>query len=47
VLFRSSARPTGLSLCVFATEDGFPGITPVEPPERVAAAPAPPRGMRT
>ena len=47
VLFRSSARPAGLCLCVFATEEGFAGITPVEPPERVPAAPAPPRGMRT
>ena len=47
VLFRSSARPAGLCLCVFATEDGFPGITPVGPPERVPAPPAPPRGMRT
>ena len=30
VLFRSSARPTGLCLCVFATEEGFTGVTPVE-----------------
>ena len=47
VLFRSSARPTGLCLCVFATEEGFAGVTPVGSPERVPAAPAPPRGMRT
>jgi hypothetical protein len=47
VLFRSSARPAGLCLCVLATEEGFPGITPVGAPERVPAAPAPPRGMRT
>ncbi len=47
VLFRSSARPTGLCLCVFATEEGFAGVMPVGSPERVPAAPAPPRGMRT
>jgi RES domain-containing protein len=47
VLFRSSARPAGLCLCVFGTEDGFPGVAPVGHPERVPAAPAPPRGMRT
>ena len=47
VLFRSSARPAGLCLCAFGTEEGFAGVTPIGPPERVPAAPAPPRGMRT
>ena len=47
VLFRSSARPAGLCVCVFASEAGFPGVRPVEGPERIVAAPVPPREMRT
>jgi hypothetical protein len=47
VLFRSSARPAGLCVCVFASPDGFPGLVPAGSPERIIAAPAPPRGMRT
>ena len=47
VLFCSSARPVGLCVCVFATEGGFAGVTPTGTPERITAAPAPPRGMRT
>ena len=47
VLFRSSARPTGLCVCVFATEHGFAGVRRRRKPERIVAAPAPPRGMRT
>jgi hypothetical protein len=47
VLFRSSARPAGLCVCVFATDAGFAGVTPTGTPERITAAPVPPRGMRT
>jgi hypothetical protein len=47
VLFRSSARPEGLCLCVFATAEGFPGVRATGSPKRLTAAPAPPRGMRT
>ncbi len=47
VLFRSSARPAGLCVCVFGTEAGFAGVRPVARPERILAAPVPPRGMRT
>jgi len=47
VLFRSSARPAGLCVCVFASAEGFTGVRPVERPERIIAAPVPPRGMRT
>lgn len=47
VLFRSSARPAGLCVCVFASDDGFPGVVPAGSPERIIAAPVPPRGMRT
>lgn len=47
VLFRSSARPRGLSLCLFAHGRAFPGVGAIGPPERIKAAPPPPRGMRT
>ena len=47
VLFRSSARPAGLCVCVFGSGDGFAGVQPIEGPERILAAPVPPRGMRT
>ena len=47
VPFRSSARPNGLCVCVFASAEAFAGVSPVESPERISAAPAPPRGMRT
>ena len=47
VLFRSSARPAGLCVCVFASDGGFAGVEPVGSPERITAAPVPPRGMRT
>jgi hypothetical protein len=47
VLFRSSARPVGLCVCVFASDGGFAGVEPVGSPERTTAAPVPPRGMRT
>jgi RES domain len=47
VLFRSSARPAGLCVCVFASDDGFRGVVPAGSPERIFAAPVPPRGMRT
>jgi hypothetical protein len=47
VLFRSSARPAGLCVCVFAGEVGFAGVVPTGSPERIIAAPVPPRGMRT
>ncbi len=47
VLFRSSAGPAGLCVCVFASKAGFPGVRPVGSPERIIAAPVPPRGMRT
>jgi hypothetical protein len=47
VLFRSSARPAGLCVCVFGSGDGFAGVHPIEGPERILVAPVPPRGMRT
>jgi hypothetical protein len=47
VLIRSSARPASLCVCVFASDDGFPGVVPAGSPERIFAAPVPPRGMRT
>ena len=47
VLFRSSARPDGLCVCVLATEQGFPGVRATGRPTRVATAPVVPRGMRT
>ena len=47
VLFRSSARPSGRCVCVFATAAGFPGVRSTGAPERIDRAPAPPRGMRT
>jgi RES domain-containing protein len=47
VLFRSSARPAGLCVCVFASDDRFLGVVPAGSPERIIAAPVPPRGMRT
>jgi RES domain-containing protein len=47
VLFRSSARPSGRCVCVFATAAGFPGVRTTGAPERIDRAPAPPRGMRT
>jgi hypothetical protein len=47
VLFRSSARPDGLCVCVFATDQGFPGVRATGSPTRVTAAPVVPRGMRT
>jgi RES domain-containing protein len=47
ILFRSSARPAGLCVCVFGTEHDFAGVTPMGKAERIDAAPAPPRGMRT
>lgn len=48
VLFRSSARPDGLCVCVFATaEKGFPGVRATGSPKRITAAPVVPRGMRT
>ena len=47
VLFCSSARPAGLCVCVFATGEGFAGVRPEGNPERISAAPVPPRGMRT
>jgi RES domain-containing protein len=47
VLFRSSARPAGLCMCVFGADAGFPGVVPAGSPERIIAAPVPPRGMRT
>jgi hypothetical protein len=47
VLFRSSARPAGLCLCVFASAGGSPGVVPAGSPVRIIAAPVPPRGMRT
>jgi len=47
VLFRSSARPTGLCVCVFTAAESFAGVSPVERPERISTAPPPPRGMRT
>ena len=48
VLFCSSARPAGLCVCVFGTGDGFAGRAARSgSPERISAAPVPPRGMRT
>ena len=47
VLFFSSARPAGLCVCVFGTGEAFAGVQPFEGPERIRAAPVPPRGMRT
>jgi hypothetical protein len=47
ILFRSSARPAGLCLCLFAHADAFPGASLSAPARRITAAPAPPRGMRT
>jgi hypothetical protein len=47
VMFRSSARPAGLCVCVFASAEGFAGVQPVGSPERIIVAPVPPRGMRT
>jgi hypothetical protein len=47
VLFRSSARPADLCVCVFGGEVGFPGVEATGSPERIIAAPVPPRGMRT
>jgi hypothetical protein len=47
VLFRSSARPAGLCVCVFGTGEGFAGVRPDGKPKRISAAPVPPRGMRT
>lgn len=47
VMFRSSARPAGLCVCVFASSEGFAGVQQVGSPERILAAPVPPRGMRT
>lgn len=47
VLFRSSARPAGQCVCVFASDGEFADVEPVGTPERIIAAPVPPRGMRT
>jgi hypothetical protein len=47
VLFRSSARPDGLCVCVFESEKGFPGVRATGSPKRITAAPVVPRGMRT
>jgi RES domain-containing protein len=47
ILFRSTARPNGLCLCVFARAGAFPGVSAPAQPERITAAPTPPRGMRT
>ena len=47
VLFRSSARPDGLCVCVFAADQGFPGVRATGSPTRITAAPVVPRGMRT
>ena len=47
VLFRSSARPDGLCVCVFATEKGFPDVCATGSPRRITAASVVPRGMRT
>ena len=47
VLFRSSARPDELCVCVFATDEGFPGVRATGSPRRITAAPVVPRGMRT
>jgi RES domain-containing protein len=47
VLFRSSARPAGLCVCVFGTGDGFAGVRPDGTPKRISTAPVPRRGMRT
>ena len=44
VLARSAARPAHLVLCVFAP--ALPALTPLTR-QRVSAAPAPPRGLRT
>lgn len=43
----SAARPEGLVLCIFWGTEGLPRVTPVPPPRRWVAAPAPPRGLRT
>jgi hypothetical protein len=34
-------------VCVFGADAGFGGVAPAGSPERIIAAPAPPRGMRT
>jgi hypothetical protein len=47
VLFRSSARPDGLCVCVFASDPGFPGVHATGSPKRITVAPVVPRGMRT
>jgi hypothetical protein len=47
VLFRSSARPDGLCVCVFATDQDFPGVRATGSPKRITVAPVVPRGMRT
>ena len=47
VLFRSSARPAGLCVCVFGADQGFPGVRATGSPRRITATPVPPRGMRT
>jgi RES domain-containing protein len=47
VLYESAARPGALALCVFAAEEGFPGLRP-QGRARVFSAPPPvPRGLRT
>jgi hypothetical protein len=43
----SAARPAGLVLCAFRTEQEVAGIEPEPPPERLDQAPVPPTGMTT
>ncbi len=47
ILYESAARPGSLALCVFATEQGFPGLAPDPPPIAFNNPPPVPRGMKT
>jgi RES domain-containing protein len=47
ILYESAARPGSLALCLFATEQGLPGLAPDPPPKMFNNPPPLPRGMRT
>ena len=47
LLYESAAHPSSLTLCVFTTAQGFPGLTPHPPPMAFNNPPPVPRGMRT
>lgn len=47
LLAPSAARPAGQVLCLFRSEHGVQGATPVSPPRAIAEPPPPPIGLCT